>query len=59
MNIFSPIIYESVYTPMPLCAYGGQRTTCKSRVSPSITWVLGIELGSLGLAESSLTGPYK
>jgi hypothetical protein len=43
------LICACVYTPG--CSHGGQRTACRSWFSPPTTWVPGIELRSIRLAE--------
>lgn len=44
-------------TGIPWHSHGGQRTASSSQSSSPTTWVTGIELGSLGLPESTFT-PY-
>lgn len=42
---------------MPWCISGGQKTTWKGLFTSSITWVLGIELRSSGLAANASISP--
>ena len=47
------VCLRDIHVHMYHCVCGGQRTACGSRVSPSIIWVLGIELRSPDLAAST------
>lgn len=43
-------MYVCVFVGLDMC--GGRKIFCRSQFSPSSMWVLGFELGSLGLAAS-------
>jgi hypothetical protein len=59
LNIFVRFMYVCIDARgremlLPGHARGGQRTTLGSRFSPFTQWVSGVELGSPGLAASTL-----
>lgn len=55
-NLFLNYVYLLLMgVHMPRCVHGGQSTTCKSPLFPSIMWVPEIKLKSLGLAAGTFT----
>ena len=55
LQVFDVPCFNFYFLHVPLHICGGQRTACRSLFSPSILWVLGIEIRSSGLVASTFT----